>query len=211
MQTVKQAGLGQYGGTNLGRTMLVEDLQIFQRQFQAIKAEAQELILELTEPQFYWQPNLQQWSIAHCLDHLVVTGRDSLSNMYRAIEEARASGSFSRGPFRYGLLERWFVRQMEPPPRLKIKAPKAYAPKMEHPYADIVSNFFLLQDDFLKCLDKADGIDLSRVKVSNPVSRWMKFSLGQEIAFNAAHERRHLWQIKRIKEHEKFPRVRIAS
>ena len=44
------------------------------------------------------------------------------------------------------------------------------------------------------------GSDRSRTKVSNAVSRWFRLSLGQELAFDAAHERRHLWQAKRVKD-----------
>ena len=47
--------------------------------------------------------------------------------------------------------------------------------------------------------DEANGIDLAAVKVDNPVSRWFKLSLGQELAFTAAHERRHLAQASRVR------------
>ena len=184
---------------------LLEELQNCHKQFLAIRTEAEDLLRDLTETQFHWQPSPERWSIAQCIDHLVVTGRNSLSNMHRAIEEARAKGRFSRGPFRYGLIEKWFVRQMDAPPRLKMKAPKAYAPSAKQSQAETVSSFFMVQAEFLRCIDAANGIDLSKTKVKNPVSRWLRFSLGQEIEFNAAHERRHLWQARRVKEYPDFP------
>jgi hypothetical protein len=49
-------------------------------------------------------------------------------------------------------------------------------------------------------LEEANGVDLARVKVSNPVSNWFKLSLGQELALTAAHERRHLWQASRVRK-----------
>ena len=52
----------------------------------------------------------------------------------------------------------------------------------------------------MRVIEEADGIDLASVKVNNPVSRWFKLSLGQELAFTAAHERRHLWQAVRVRE-----------
>ena len=85
---------------------------------------AQNLLGDLTEIQFNWHPSLGQWSIAECIDHLIVSGRDSLSNLYRAINDARSKGLLSQGPFRYGLIQEWFVRQMGPSPRMKFKAPK---------------------------------------------------------------------------------------
>ena len=91
--------------------MLVEDLQNYHRQFELIKTDAQNLLGDLSELQFNWQPGADRWSIAQCMDHLVVTGRSSLLNIHLAINESRSKGLFSPGPFRYGLIEKWFVRQ----------------------------------------------------------------------------------------------------
>ena len=191
--------------------MLVEDLQNYHRQFESIKTEAQNLLRDLNELQFNWQPGTDRWSIAQCIDHLVVTGRSSLSNIRRALNEARSKGLFSPGPFRYGLIEKWFVRQMEPPARMRFKAPKAYLPSAYQPYAELVASFYSLQEEFLACLEEANGIDLSKTKVSNAVSRWFRLSLGQELAFNAAHERRHLWQAGRVKQELDFSRMPTAG
>jgi hypothetical protein len=186
--------------------MLAEDLQNYQRQFESIKIDAQNLLGDLNELQFNWRPGSDRWSIAQCIDHLVVTGRSSLVNIHRAINEARSRGLLSAGPFRYGVIEKWFVRQMEPPAKMKFKAPKAYRPSASQPQADVVAGFDSLQDEFLRCIHEANGIDLSRTKVSNAATSWFRLSLGQELAFDAAHERRHLWQARRVKEESDFPR-----
>ena len=180
--------------------MLGEDLQNYHQQFQSIKLDAQEILADLTDIHLAWQPGKDRWSIAQCIDHLLVTGNNSLSNIRTAINEARSKGLFSEGPFRYGVLERWFVRQMEPPAKIRFKAPRAYLPSGQRNYAEIVRNFYILQDEFLKCIQESKGLDLARVRVSNPVIRWFRLSLGQEIAFNAAHERRHLWQAQQVRQ-----------
>jgi hypothetical protein len=184
--------------------MLVEDLQNYQRQFESIRSEAQNLLGDLNELQFNWQPGTDRWSIAQCIDHLVVTGRSSLANTHLAVSDARARGLLSPGPFRYGLIERWFVRQTEPPAKMKFKAPKAYMPSANQTHTEIIASFYTLQEEFLACIEEANGIDLARTKVSNAVSRWFRLSLGQELAFDAAHERRHLWQARKVKEELDF-------
>jgi hypothetical protein len=190
---------------NFDQTTLNRDLENYRLQFEAIKMEAQDLLAGLDEARFNWRPSPDQWSVAQCIDHLITTGRSSLSNIHHALNEARSEGAFSPGPFRYGLWERWFVRLMEPPPKWKFKAPSAYAPSTDRAYTEAVPEFLGLQDEFLHCLDEANGIDLSKTKVRNPASRWIRFSLGQELALNAAHERRHLWQIRQIKGATSFP------
>ena len=112
----------------------------------------------------------------------------------------------SPGPFRYGIFERWFVWLMEPPPRMKLVAPRAYRPGSRRPGTIVVSDFLRLQRDLCQSLQTANGLDLAKVKVRNPVNRWIRFSLGQEFALTAAHERRHLWQARQTKAHPAFPR-----
>jgi hypothetical protein len=186
--------------------MQTRELKEFCKQFEAIKADALRLLANLTEDQFNWEPGSNRWSIAQCIDHLVVTGDSSVSNIRRAIDAARSKGSLlSSGPFRYGMIEKWFVLQMEPPVRLKFKAPKAYKPTLSHDCARTVAAFFKLQEELLRCAEQADGLDISRVKVSNAVTRWFRLSLGQELAFNVAHERRHLWQARLVREAPGFP------
>ena len=190
--------------------MLAEDLQNYHQQFQSIKIDARDILADLTDIQFTWQPDKDRWSIAQCIDHLLVTGHNSLSNIHTAINEARSKGLLSQGPFRYGVLERWFVRRMEAPAKIRFKAPKAYLPSGEQNYAEMVRNFCNLQDEFVQCIQEAEGLDLSRVRVSNPVTRWFRLSLGQEIAFNAAHERRHLRQAMAVKQEQGFARLRSS-
>jgi hypothetical protein len=93
---------------------------------------------------------------------------------------------------------------------MRFKAPKVYLPSVARLPAEIVTSFYVLQDEFLQCIEEANGIDLSRTKVCNAVSRWFRLSLGQELAFNAAHERRHLWQATQVKQERDFARLPTA-
>jgi hypothetical protein len=192
------------------KALLVPEVQDYYRQFEAIKADALCLLVDLTEDEFNWDPGSNRWSIAQCIDHLVVTGNSSVLNIHPAIDEARSKGLFSRGPFRYGMIEKWFVRQMEPPVNTKFKAPKAYEPGLTQDYVRTVAEFYKLQEEFLRCAEEADGLDLSRIKVINAVTCWFRLSLGQELAFDAAHERRHLRQAHLVREAPDFPRKATA-
>jgi hypothetical protein len=69
----------------------------------------------------------------------------------------------------------------------------------------VVQDFFELQHDLRRSLADASGLDLARIKVGNPVTSWIRFSLGQEFALTAAHERRHLHQVRRLVGHSAFP------
>jgi hypothetical protein len=176
-------------------------------EFEAAKADARDLLAGLDDPAFNWRRMPGTWSMAECLDHLNLTGRKYLRALDRAIEAGRAKGLLGAGPFRYGLLESWTVRAMDAPPMFRIKAPKAFVPAPEAPLAESLASFLALQDEFQKSLGRADGLDLRRVKARSPVSRHIKFSLGKAFAGIAAHQRRHLWQARQLRNADGFPIV----
>ncbi|HEX8709291.1 MAG TPA: DinB family protein [Pyrinomonadaceae bacterium] len=186
---------------------LVSELREYQRQIEAVNREARELVAGLDDAQFNWHPSAGQWSIAECLDHLVVTGRVTAVNIRRTAGEARAKGLLGDGPFRYGRLGNWLVQTIEPPPRFRTRAPKAYAPGPQRPVAEVTRDFFALQDELLDLAPEVNGLDLARVKIASPVTRFLKLSLGQWFALLAAHERRHLWQARQITAQPGFARA----
>jgi hypothetical protein len=179
---------------------LSPELREYRRQFVTITRDAELLLAGLTDRQVVWRENRNVWSIVDCFDHLVVTANQSLPRIHRAIIEARSRGLFGSGPFMYGKIGTWLVRLMNAPPAIRLKTPRAYQPSMALPASEIVARFFLLQSELIEACDEADGIDLAAVKVSNPVTKWFRLSLGQEFALTAAHERRHLWQAWRVRE-----------
>ena len=168
-------------------------------QIEAIRRDATRLLDGMSEDELTWRENGATWSIADCLNHLAVTGNQSLPRICEAISDGRSRGLLGRGPFRHGFLGNCLIRLMDAPPAVKFKVPAPYRPAPDLSVSEIVAGFYLLQHDLIEALKGADGIDLSRARVTNPVTRWLTMSLGQEFAFTAAHERRHLWQASQIK------------
>ncbi len=215
----------------------------------------------LTAAQVHWQPEVGCWSIAQCLQHLVVTGGKMVPRLAWGIAEARRKGWLSPGPFQYGWLSNWFVRQVSDmgwPPRRRFRAPPAYNPmaygfegypgRIHQPLGtakrvgeagqqddggrpegaddtapasqpdgagspvgarpspdDLLLDFLLLQDHLQGLMEKADGVDLARIKITSAASRWLRLRLGQWFALLAGHQERHLAQAERVRERVDFP------
>jgi hypothetical protein len=185
---------------------LLPQLQGFIREFESIKGDAKNLIDGLNERQFNWHPSPGGWSIAECLDHLNVAGSQLLPPIDAAIERARNRELFSQGPFTYGLLGNRFIRSQEPPVKRKMKTFKQYIPPRDRSRPEVESEFLDLQDQIIDRIRAANGLDLSRIKIGSPVNRLIRFNLAAWFAATAAHERRHLWQGRKIREHRDFPR-----
>ena len=176
------------------------ELTEYRQQFEAIAEQAKELSGGLTEAQFNWRPSPDRWSIEECLSHLTMVGQEELRLIEAAIDSAKARGIRGTGKFEYPAWERFILRETEPPVRHAMPAPKRFIPLHGQPVTGVLPTFLHVQRNFGIQIERADGLDLRRVKVATPISRLLKLSLGATLAQAAAHERRHLAQARRVRE-----------
>jgi len=253
----------EYNMENLVKAPFPEnpELAAHHRRVRAARYRATHLTSGLTNKQVHWQPEASRWSIAQCLQHLVVTGRKMVPRLAWGIAEARRKGWLSPGPFRYGWLSTWLVQQVSytgGPPRRRFRAPRAYHPmaygfegfpgRTDHSFKaakragetgqpdrglrpdaagdsvptsqpdgagspvgacpsldGLLRDFFLLQDHLQGLMEKADGVDLARIKVTSAASRWLRLSLGLWFALLVGHQERHLAQAERVRKQADFP------
>ena len=184
--------------------ILHAELSEYRRQLREARADAEKLVEGLTDAQFNWSPAPGRWSIAECLDHLN-SGWLVLPKLDHKIASATEKGLRGEGPYRHPLLGRLYVRFVEPPPKIRFRAPKAYVPKPDQPLAAVAPRVFELEDELIRRVLAADGLDLGEIRMSSPITRKFRMSLGQWFAFLAAHERRHLWQAWQVRNHPAFP------
>lgn len=184
---------------------LVKDLQEYRRQVEAVMEDARDLLAGLSEAGFNWVRAPGHWSIAECLDHLTVTNRELIEAMKLAVNDARNRGLTGSGPFRYGMIGNMIVRSMEPPVKMKFKAPKIFKPRFNQSLEATARDFFAVHDEVLRLIEEANGLNLARIKVASPVTRLFKLSLGQVFGLIATHDRRHLWQARQVKSDAAFP------
>jgi hypothetical protein len=186
-------------------TPLLDELARYHAQFESARGQFDTLILGIDDKQFNWRPVEDQWSIAECIDHLIATGTLMNRNIDDGIERALARGLRSDGPFKYGAIGNWFVRAVGPSDearKRKFKAPKAYTPTSNHTISRLKVAFNKLQDDFSDRIERANGLDLARVKVPSAaggVAGLLRLSLGQWFALLANHQDRHLAQARDVR------------
>jgi hypothetical protein len=177
-------------------------------QVAAAKAEASELVDGLQESQFNWRPDPHSWSVAECLLHLNMVGDRCVHILERSLADARARGRVANGPFGYGWLGKRILAHTEPPSRHKYKAPRAFTPAYGQPITAVLPTFRHLQEQLSRQLQQASGLDLAHIRVPAPEARPLRFNLQFTFAWIAAHERRHLWQARQVRNHAAFPAVR---
>lgn len=184
------------------------ELAELQRQFAAAKDEACALVNGLKESQFNWRPGPHSWSMAECLLHLNIVGERYAHVLEQVLEKARTQGRAGQGPFGYGWLGKWILGNTEPPPKRTFKAPRSFTPAYGQPLTAVMPTFMHLQDQLARRIEQADGLDLAHIKVPAPGMGPLRFNLYLTFAWIAAHERRHLWQARQVRDHAGFPQPR---
>jgi hypothetical protein len=181
------------------------ELAEFRRQFAEVATQAKTITSGLSEAQFNWRPSPNQWSIEECLAHLTMVGQHEIRQIENAVQAARKKGLTGAGPFRYGFIERRILRLTEPPVRRKFSAPRRFRPVHMQPVTAILPTFLHLQSQLESLVEQCEGLHLARIKVATPITPLLRFSLGITLAQTAAHERRHLEQARRVRQHAQFP------
>jgi hypothetical protein len=188
-----------------GRPSLTPEIEEFRQQFEQLSSEADALCTPLTDDQFTWKPSPAMWSIACCLEHLNATARVYLSALDEGIADAIRRGIYGEGPFKYNWLGRLAVRLNDPPAMMRLRAPQNVQPTAGRTRREIIAAFRAYQVQYIDRLRQANGVDLARARVRTPEKAWIRIPLGSGFALMAAHERRHLWQARRVTEMSGFP------
>ncbi len=177
--------------------------------FQAkmIRQEAEGLVVGMTGEQLNWSPAAEQWSLSQCLAHLNATNRKMIEAIDESIRRGRQANMVSDGPFAYGFLSRMFHRMMEPPVKRKFKAPAAFQVAPSGDWAQIQADWKTTHERLEALIQQANGLDLVSVKTTSPASRWIKYPLGIAFWIQAAHDKRHLWQARRVANDAGFPKA----
>jgi hypothetical protein len=182
------------------------ELDALDQQFGVIQRDADQLVAGLSELQLTWRPRPGAWSIADCLAHLVTVHSKEIATLRHAVMEGRAKGRIGRGPFKYSVISRWFVKSMEPPVKTKFKVPKVYVPPPNPDPRTAIEDFRKTLVEMKQLLRDADTLDLAKIKVPSAVTKLLRMNLGARLALFAAHDRRHLWQSRNVTKTPGFPK-----
>lgn len=190
---------------------LAPELAVLYSQFAALKTEAVALVNGLKESQFNWRPAPHRWSMAECMLHLNIVGDRYVRVIEKSLEQAKARGLTGQGPFGYGFLGKWMLAITEPPPKRRFKAPRSFTPAYGQPITAVLPTFLHLQDQLALEIEQASGLHLEKVKVRAPGFGPIRLNLHVSLAWIAAHERRHLWQARQVRQHPAFPPADTGS
>ncbi|MCC7053073.1 MAG: DinB family protein [Gemmatimonadaceae bacterium] len=180
-------------------------MQPYFRELAVNRETALALLDGLTATQLAWCPDDVSWGLSEICAHLANTFEVALPALDRAIERGHGDAAYSDRPFTGNVVTRLMVWTMEPPVRVRLRAPRVLRPD---PAADPLlsrQRYRAAQHAFEMRLERAAGLDLTHVRVQLPTIRSLQLALGTVLALLLAHERRHLWQATVVRKAGPFP------
>ena len=181
-------------------------MQPFFRELSVNRETALALLDGLSPAQLAWRPSDAQWGLREICSHLETTTQVYLPALDDAIRRGHADAAYSDRPFQGGTITRLLVWSMEPPVRLRMRAPRLLRPVPHEDPALARQRYRAAQSALEMRLERAAGLDLAHVHVQLPTIRRVRLSLGAVLALLLAHERRHLWQATVVRQSVEFPR-----
>ena len=174
----------------------------------ASRAALHDLADPLLDGQFNAKPDPDAWSVAECVVHLNLVAEGYLPLLEKAVADGAPRGA---GPFRYGFVARKLMSVYAPDGpdvRTKTRArldPSTGADRSHLDKARTLAAFDGYVDRYVAVCERADGLDLARIKVRYPFMRLLRLPLGAFLAITAGHALRHVEQARRAAEAGALP------
>ena len=150
----------------------------------------------LSDRQLKWKPSDDRWNILECIEHLNRYGEFYIPEIQRQIQSSRFAKS---SQFKSGFLGNYFVKMILP--NEKSKKMKTF-PSMNPIDSDldrrVLDTFIEQQESLMELLAKARDTDLTKVKTSISISKWLRLRLGDTLRVVIYHNLRHILQAKNL-------------
>ena len=142
----------------------------------------------------------EKWSMLQCIKHISLATQVYVDNVETTlkIEGLKPASVNFKGSWK----GRFFAKMNEPKPTgeisNKLKTFKRMNPKNELNRQEVIDEFITTHQKFIDLIKQSEQVSLDKTKVSTALPI-VKLRLGDAFKFILAHTRRHVVQLKRIK------------
>ena len=165
----------------------------------------EENFCDLTKEQLNWKPNEKTWSIAECLDHLIVT-----TNLYFGVFEDIKNNRLKQNiwmklPFWKNFVTNLLLKSVDPETKKKVKTSAPFQPTKSSYSKDIVTDFSTTQAKLITYIHELDGYDHSNIVIPSPLNAMFVYNLSDAFTILWKHQFRHFNQAMRLIQLKDFP------
>ena len=175
------------------------------QQLHTVTADVESAFGNLTADQLNWKPGPSQWSIAQCLEHLIVIN-GSYFPVFERIERGQFTPNFmERLPLLPRVLGPLVLKAVSPESPRRYKTASSFQPSGSAISGDIVARFVTHQQKVARHLEAAVNLQPERFVITSPVASFVTYSLLDACRIIVAHEQRHVAQARRVMASPGFP------
>lgn len=152
----------------------------------------------LSDEELKHRTTAESWNILECLEHLNLYGDFYLIEIEKRIMASKQHSSNIL--FKSGLLGNYFAELMKADngKMKKMKSPQDKNPVLIKPGPNSIDRFIRQTESLLHLLELARQSDLSRIRCSISISKFIKLKLGDTLRFYVYHIERHIRQAKKV-------------
>jgi hypothetical protein len=171
-----------------------------------IEARVQGDFSALSRVQINWKPDAKSWSIAECLDHLIVTN-EKYFERFDAVKNNTVKRPFLAGlPWWSGFCSKMILKSVDPETKKKVKTFALFQPTSSDFARTVLDEFSRNIRELKTYLHELDGFDNHQeIKFASPVTTWIVLDLENAVNIVWKHCARHLNQAARVMQATGFP------
>ena len=154
----------------------------------------------LTEEQLNTKPNPKAWSIGQVMDHVIKTNETYwpvITKIRLGLYELPWTGKLK---FLVKLFGNLILKSVEPKRSKKIKTLPIWEPSQSNIPADILSRFITHQQALEKLIRDSEDLVQLNIVISSPANEKLVYTLPVAFDIIIAHELRHFYQAKEVKD-----------
>ena len=179
------------------------DIEGVSSRLEQIAEDAQNSFSGLSNEQLNWKPAAESWSIAQCLDHLILSNEEFFPELDKLSAGSRTNTFWQKVSPLSGIAGAFLVSTLKKDNQ-KVKT----IPKMTPPSdieEGIVERFIKHQSELIEKLHATNKSEWRKVVLTSPFVKIMTYRMDKGLEAVIEHERRHIRQAKRVMEMEEFP------
>lgn len=165
----------------------------------AVTATAEAQFGNLTAEQLNFKPSADNWSIAQCLDHLIVTNETYYPQFNEVIAGKHKNSFYQSIKLISNFFGKSMVRDLGPDKRKTFKNPGMFTPAQGNLPADVLQKYIAHQQVISAYFEKLSKQDIVNTVIYSPAAKIITYNLIDVMNIIVVHSQRHLQQATDVK------------
>ena len=160
---------------------------------------------QLTFEQFNWKPSNERWSVAECLQHLLIADKCYFNDLAEIGNGSYQMTVWGKHSPMTSLFGKALKEKMKEKVKKKMVTHKILTPSTSTYNLELLNEYSDNLSKFIELASKCSNADLDKTIINSPTIKWITYTLRDALEFLFEHEHRHLNQAIAVMQENGFP------